>query len=214
MCSWIQQHKCYNVEQTGTGRQRAWRGEMSPMCWKQQTFKQDSTFTHSFSALLTSPPIFFRFSLRPPRSHKLAAQMSKKHILSTTSQAGRKRKSLLPVTVREENLSQKHPSGFPIYLTGQPGSSAHPQTCELDVFQFPPALHPFFNILCRPVRATCKDFRAPKFPAWFQPRRNPCRRSEEEKTVMGEGDESPDVFSGCDLRLAGDFSPLKRVLPT
>lgn len=187
-------------------------GEMSPMCWKQRTFKQGSTFTHSFSALLTSPPIFFQFSLRPPCSHKLAAQMSKKHILSTTSQAGRKRTSLLPVTEKKIFPRSTHQT-FP-YLTGQPGSSAHPQTCELDVFQFPPALHPFFNILSRPVRATYKDFRAPKFPAWFQPRRDPCRRSEEEKTVMGEGDESPDVFSGCDLRLAGDFSALKRVLPT
>lgn len=115
--------------------------EMSPMCWKQRTFKQGSTFTHSLSALLTSPPIFFQFSLRPPCSHKLAAQMSQMHILSTMSQAGRKKTSLLPVTEKKIFPRSTHQT-FPYISLASLGllptprpvgwmSSSSPQLCIL-----------------------------------------------------------------------------------
>lgn len=65
-------------------------------------------------------------------------QKFKEYILSTASQARWKGKSLLPVTVKEENLSQEHPADFPICLIARLGHLPTPRPVSWMSYICPP----------------------------------------------------------------------------
>lgn len=108
--NWIQHPKCYHVGQTGTGKQRVWRD------WS--LVDESKGLPHLpqlLSTMLTSPAASLSLGIASE------SQGGCRSSRSTASPAGRKGRSLLPIAVREEDLSQKHPADFPLYLIGQMG---------------------------------------------------------------------------------------------